>query len=372
MDLIRLNETVNVSLSQKAKEAKDKVLNVLESNRHVVVPKIEAIHTKVTRNFTFYPQSKLRGNANFTAEDGRVRPTGVHSWTKPYYKPMLKNHDIFEDPLGRITKAEYKAKTSIGLPGIICYPEITDPYAIEKVLDGRFSTVSIGADTDAAICSICGQNQLEEWCGHRRGQTYEGKLCFWQVGNIWFIELSYVNSPSDEDANTVEVPEVETRESVQLGLLLQDLKENKLYDLNNDTVYVIKDDKLVQIPQTEFIKEYYYIPFNTIEEKEPQGIVQTGEASNIITIEGASNKKQDGKQANRVKTGTRRQALYGHNLLHALWGQESNTNWTKEQIKEEHNRVVKTIVDKGWGHKITDSLDDALPSSLKEKSNKKD
>lgn len=314
MNLIRLNETVNVSLSQKAKEAKDKVLNVLESNRHVVVPKIEAIHTKVTRNFTFYPQSKLRGNANFTTEDGRVRPTGVHSWTKPYYKPMLKNHNIFEDPLGRITKAEYKTKTSIGLPGIICYPEITDPYAIEKVLDGRFSTVSIGADTDAAICSICGQNQLEEWCGHRRGQTYEGKLCFWQVGNIWFIELSYVNAPSDEDANTVEVPEVETRESIQLGLLLQDLKENKLYDLDNDTVYVIKNDKLVQIPQTEFIKEYYYIPFNIAEEieKEQDDIVQNEEAANIITIEEASSDKgKDGKPINKMQTGTRKQAYYG-------------------------------------------------------------
>lgn len=368
MELLRLVESVNIVPGPEIEEVKNKVLNVLESDRHVVIPKIEAIHSKITRNYTFYPQSKLRGNANFTDSDGRVRPTGVHSWTAPYYKPMLKNHDIFEEPLGRITKAEYRAKTSVGLPGIICYPEITDPYAIEKVLDRRYSTVSIGADTDAAFCSVCGQNLLEEWCGHSRGKKYEDKTCFWQIGNVWFIELSYVNAPSDEDANTIEVPEVQAQESIQLGLLLQDLKENKLYDLNNDTVYAVKDNKLVQIPQSEFIKEYYYIPFTVEEQKPLAETVQTEKSLNIITIEEASNKGKDGKPINKMKTGTKRQALYGHNLLHSWWRKPSKTDWTKDQIKAEHKRVVRAILDKGWKHSMLDSLDETLPSDLKKKS----
>lgn len=373
MKLIRLKETVNLSVGPELEETKNKILNVLESSRYVVIPKIEAIHAKVTRNYTFYPQVKLRGNPNFVDEEGRVRPTGVHSWTKPYYKPMLKNHNIFTDPLGRITKAEYKAKTSIGVPGIICYPEITDPEAIERVLDGRYSTVSIGADADSAFCSICNQNQLEGRCDHRRGKTYGNELCFWKIGNIWFIELSYVNAPSDEHANTIEVPELETNgpkeESAELGFLLQDLKENKLYDLNCDIVYAVKEDQLIQIPKTEFIKEYYYIPFNVREEdnvhtKEPANTIEIGEAS--------SDKGKDGKPINKMQTGTKKQAYYGHNLLHGWWRQPSKTDWTRDQIKREHARVVRIIFNKGWSHHMIDSLDKTLPSDLQKRSRAQD
>ena len=110
MKLIRLKETVNLSVGPELEETKNKILNVLESSRYVVIPKIEAIHAKVTRNYTFYPQAKLRGNPNFVDEEGRVRPTGVHSWTKPYYKPMLKNHNIFTDPLVGLPKQNIKLK----------------------------------------------------------------------------------------------------------------------------------------------------------------------------------------------------------------------------------------------------------------------
>lgn len=373
MKFLRLAESVEVDLGPKAEEIKDRVLSLVESESHVVIPKIEAIHAHMTKNYVSYPQSKLRGNSSFKdKESGKIRPTGVHSWTSPYLKPMLKNHNIYEEPLGRIIKAEYKAKTSIGIPGIICYPRVTDPEAIARIVDGRYSTVSIGADTDAAICSICGQDILKDWCSHRRGQIYEGKMCYWQTGNLWFIELSYVNAPADEYANTLEVPEVTTQEFLQQNIFLQDLKEHKLYDLTNDQVFAIKNNELFLIPQSEFIQEYYYIPFNfKLNEKNGSNTVHQEDDKNIIYIE-TNPKGKDDKPINKMQTGTQKQAYYGHNLLHGWWKQPSKTNWTKEQIKKEHARVVRIILNKGWKHSMIDGLDNTLPSDLKSRSKNKD
>jgi hypothetical protein len=264
MKLLHLTESINITFSKESEEAQHRARSFVESKNGVLIPTIEAIHSSVTRNRTFYSPTKLRGKADYTSkETNQIRPTGIFSWTKPFAKPMLLNHDIEVDPLGRVTRAEFKNKTSTGVPGIICYPEITDPEAALKVLDSRYKTVSVGSDTNAAICSICGKNMLDEWCDHRRGQMYEGKLCFWSIGDVWFAELSFVNRPSDEHAGVTEIPEVKESTGVSLGLLIQDLKENRLYDLTNDQVYAVSHEGLILIPHSEYMQEYFYIPFNT-------------------------------------------------------------------------------------------------------------
>jgi hypothetical protein len=81
-------------------------------------------------------------------------------------------------------------------------------------MDGRYLTVSIGATTDAAICSICGQNLVEEgWCGHDKGEKYDGQECYWIVGNLWFDECSWVNVPADSNAQVIDKGEVVTMEA---------------------------------------------------------------------------------------------------------------------------------------------------------------
>jgi hypothetical protein len=352
MDFLRLKESITVDIGERADEIKEKVLKVAESKNHVIIPKIEAIHAAVTRNNVFYPKSRLQGKQDFVCNE-KLRPTGVYSWTMPYNKPMLVNHDIDVSPLGRITKAEFKNKTSTGIPGIIVMPEITDPDAIAKVVDGRYSTVSIGADTDSATCSICGKDQLVEWCDHRRGQIYDKKLCFWSAGNLWFIELSFVNAPADEHAGIKEIPEMtESVESaIQMGLFLQDIKENKLYDLTKDKVYVPTSKGLVQIPESEFIKEYYYIPFNVkLEESAPE-------------VENNKEAKA-GKPVGKMKTDTTKQLLCGHSLVHGYL-RKGNTKWTRDQIIAEHTRLMRIMKSRGVKHIMQDSLDDTLPGDLK-------
>lgn len=175
------------------------------------------IHAGATRNYTFYPADKLKGDPKLMS--------GLYSWTHPYPKPVIKNHDTSTEPLGRMGKVEF-GKGLSGRECLIGYPNISDQEAINKVQDKRYLTVSIGAETDSATCSICGANILEVgFCGHQKGQKYDkdgepdpnGETAYWIVGNVWFDELSFVNVPADRDAVTVDVGELTFQENLEEG-----------------------------------------------------------------------------------------------------------------------------------------------------------
>ena len=195
-------------------EAKD------EKGKMVLKPRIECIHAGRTRNHNIYPAERLKG-------DYKLR-SGVYSFVSPYPKPMLKNHDHYSEPTGRITDAQFVTDSATGKESIIIIPEITDQETIEKVLDGRYLTVSIGASTDSAICNICGTDIIKDgWCGHSRGETYDDVECGWIVGNLYFDECSWVNVPADSDAKVLSAGEPTVMEAyVQI--------KDKYYNLSSD------------------------------------------------------------------------------------------------------------------------------------------
>ena len=181
---IKLPATKTVTLSESAENT-------------FVLPKIEAIHVGRTKNYVHYTADKLKGDA--------ALKSGVYSWADPYAKPVIYNHDIHTEATGRVLRAAYSEYTQAGRPGIIVVPKITDPKAVKAIQDGRLLTVSVGAHTDAAICSICGTDIANEgYCGHMKGEEYDGETAEWIAGNIWFDELSWVNLPADQDAMIVE------------------------------------------------------------------------------------------------------------------------------------------------------------------------
>jgi hypothetical protein len=164
-----------------------------ESGITVLYPRIEAIHEGRTRNFNRYTAEKLKGNHELKS--------GVYSWTQPYPKPVIHNHDVNTEATGRVYSASFSELTSAGRPGIIVTPKITQEKAIKDILEGRLLTVSIGATTNAAVCSVCGTDIINEgWCGHMRGEEYDGNMCEWVAGDLFFDELSWVNVPADSDA----------------------------------------------------------------------------------------------------------------------------------------------------------------------------
>lgn len=164
-----------------------------ESGITVLYPKIEAIHEGRTRNFNRYTAEKLKGNHELKS--------GVYSWTQPFPKPVIHNHDVNTEATGRVYSASFTEYTSAGRPGIVVTPKITQEKAIKDILEGRLLTVSIGATTNAAVCSVCGTDIINEgWCGHMRGEEYDGQMCEWVAGDLFFDELSWVNVPADSDA----------------------------------------------------------------------------------------------------------------------------------------------------------------------------
>jgi hypothetical protein len=245
---------------------------------------IEAIHAGKTKNNTFYSSEKLRGDA--------LMSSGVHSWIYPYNKPMLTHHNQYNgEPVGRVIEAQYVTTTKANREGIIVKAEVVDKDAMTKVLDGRYKTVSIGAETDAAVCSVCGKDVIKDgYCGHWPGEVYDGEKCFFMVGNLWFSELSFVNVPADQDAMVVSVTRIkDTQESFDYGI------------------------------------------YKEIQKMREQGMTEKDIAENW-------NKK------NKEKTSTLEKLLEAHDVLHTLWN-ESEYNWDRDKIKEWHDKVSQQLID---------------------------
>lgn len=272
---------------------------------------IAATHAgRITRNYGFYLPQKMK--------------EGVLSFTENFGKPILIHHNSHNDPIGRIVGAKYidtsgsLTRDSIqdGLIQELCHSKysfiqlldvvkklmdsglledssfpglgyiqleanITDKDAIQKILDKRYLTVSVGATTDKAICSICKTDWTEGGgpCEHRPGKLYKdedsGKenRCFIIAGDLVYDETSFVNVPADPYARVIHVntgtlqdsPLVEESDSgitVCAGFCFQDSDtggsdmtvENK-DENNSDAEPTNPDNDLVEEP-TEADKHY--------------------------------------------------------------------------------------------------------------------
>lgn len=130
---------------------------------------------------------------------------GAKSWTTPFNKPQLIGHDTKSAPIGRILDYKIvKGETKKGIPGnyVELIAKISDPDSIEKILDGRYSTVSVGSSSCRVICSECDQIITEDGlCEHKKGSYNEkGNPIYWLIDQIGYTEDSFVNEPADEYA----------------------------------------------------------------------------------------------------------------------------------------------------------------------------
>lgn len=221
---------VQPKLSDKQLKAFAEGATEVKGGRYIL-PRIEAIHAGSTRNHTRYMEDKLKGDP--------IARSGVYSWFHPYPKPVIYNHDINTEATGRIYSAAFLKETKANRPGILVVPKITEEKAIQSVLDGRLLTVSIGATTDSAVCTICGTDIIEEgWCGHEKGELYDGHMCEWIIGEVLFDELSWVNVPADSDAMVVDAGSVQLAESFNTKEALKESANdqvNWIYESNESS-----------------------------------------------------------------------------------------------------------------------------------------
>lgn len=148
-------------------------------------------------------------NTWYIEEDMKV---ATSSWLYPYNKPVLVHHNMLGDAIGYVIDAQYveDPNPQAGHPKgwIRLKVVISDEVAAQKVMDKRYNTVSISADSSFAKCSICDHKIHEDGlCEHVRGKTYKGQKCFWYIGGLKYKEVSFVNSPADEYARTLMIEE---------------------------------------------------------------------------------------------------------------------------------------------------------------------
>jgi hypothetical protein len=189
---INIREYVGATLAPQVITQLQESAKTSGANPTKIVTVVEAIHSGLTRNYTFYPAQNLEKSTD--------------SWTKPFEKPVIKNHNTDEEPLGRVLSATFKqSNINPDQQTIQLELEINDADAIAKILDGRYQTLSIGGNTSSAVCSICGKDLVKEgYCGHMKGRVYESKQAYWIIGEMEFDEISWVNVPADRNAQVIQ------------------------------------------------------------------------------------------------------------------------------------------------------------------------
>lgn len=174
---------------------------------------MEATHSGKNHNYCVYYEDSMEKDAE--------------SFTNPFKKPMLKNHDSYSEPLGRITQSWFGPSVLTDERSAIhLKTRVTDQDAIPKFLDGRYGTVSIGGTMGTVTCNICGKTILKDgkfkFCGHWRGESYKDQMCYWGARDIEYHEVSTVNNPADDFAQIMKVTVVTDSDNKK-----EDSKEEK-------------------------------------------------------------------------------------------------------------------------------------------------
>jgi len=160
------------------------------NSKHGLIIEVAAIHEGLTANYNNYSAEELE--------------KALQSWVEPYPKPIILNHDLSTEPIGRVMAARMD-KESDGSSFVRLQVAITDPVAAQKVLDKRYLTGSVGGRAGKAVCSISGEDLAQETDSGRpklpkfkRGKVYKGKLAYIDMQDISFKEYSFVNQPADQ------------------------------------------------------------------------------------------------------------------------------------------------------------------------------
>lgn len=307
MSTITFRDYVSFRAIQISDKVKDYYTNVQPgSTVRPLRVKIAATHSgKITRNNGFYLPSEMRD--------------GVPSWTDEYQKPILVHHDDYTDPIGRVISAAYvdispKVRDSFnadsklpildqfidgslsfddtvsflkdkllkdaliiddphyeGLGYIEITCEISNPEAIQKILDGRYLTGSVGASTNKAVCSVCKRDWAGEKgpCEHTPGKEYDSQKMVLIAGKLTYSEYSFVNHPADRHSKVIEISSIQDSVTNTTQFSLSD--EEFLFSdmINNSTDILIEESEIPQEPKpmpesTDSLKVFWGDQYNLI------------------------------------------------------------------------------------------------------------
>lgn len=190
-----------IDSTQLLKDASDGKVNIVALDVDM-----EATHSGKNHNHCIYYEDSMEKDCE--------------SFMNPFHKPVLKNHDDYSEPLGRIVQS-YAGPSELTdeRSAIHLKARVTDKDAIPKFLDKRYGTVSIGGSMGTVTCNICGKTILKDgkfhFCGHWRGETYKDQVCYWGARDIEYHEVSIVNNPADDFAQIMKVTVLTDKDTQQ-------------------------------------------------------------------------------------------------------------------------------------------------------------
>lgn len=194
----------------------------------------------------------------------------LNKWIKPFAKPLLTNHDIYSDALGRVRDNFYIKHSDLAVQGGICeLPEeviakfkendflkdgtgsvvlkLDVPgHVLERMMSGQMLTTSQASSTDEVVCSICGQGYGD--CDHIIGGVYEGKTAYLLTGELEPYENSVVNSPAN-DSSVILIFNCETKECFIYGtgensFSMESMEPMDSQSVEEESLKIAKDSNL--------------------------------------------------------------------------------------------------------------------------------
>lgn len=268
--------------------------NILSTDQNVpgrsLVAILDATHSGfVNGNFFFYLSDSMKES--------------YHTWTTPYRRPVIVHHrlsdmeTLAEDPIGRVYANHFIDDSRGGFTQLEA--KITDEEAKQKIIDGRYLTVSTRVSpVDFVECTHCGTNLLTDgFCGHPRGKVIEDdesgekKLTFWKIGRTRAKEVSFVNLPADQGPDHYAgVTNWEFSDQEH-----PDFSQAPGYETSNG-IYVF--DSQVVIPDTTLIKRFKDSPSEdlivnkSLWEQNDGNIERYANMGGLVLIDHSDSKKQ--------------------------------------------------------------------------------
>lgn len=143
-----------------------------------------------------------------TAALGRLQTlmlgkTGIfdHEWSAKGQKARVFRTEVVHDAARSTMTGEAYAYLQAGA---YMLRSQENAELIAEIEAGIKKEVSIGCSVSGAVCSICGEDMSDAKCGHRKGQTYDGRVCYAILENPTdAYEWSFVAVPAQKNAGVM-------------------------------------------------------------------------------------------------------------------------------------------------------------------------
>lgn len=186
----------------------------------------EATHSGKNKNHVVYSSDSME--------------TDSKSWLYPFKKPLIKNHDMGVEPIGRVVDSLFgQSEFAPDRDTINVTFRVSDEDAMRKFADGRYKTMSIGASANHISCNTCGKDILKDnkfkFCGHWRGETYANQVATWTTKDLEYKEGSVVNNPADVFAQVKKIRAIKHKDGEDMANTSKDNENdpNVLSDIDN-------------------------------------------------------------------------------------------------------------------------------------------